>query len=135
MRWVRDQMVEDDYDLGLLMTHLERSIQPDKLPGRETVIRFQFTDLTDNASWWIVVEDDDIDVCIHDPGKEVDVFFNVPLTTMCELWMGEVSYKQAQTDGLLDLVGLPALTRKVENWLKPSRFAGIPPASAIMQPA
>lgn len=132
MRWVRHQMQEDDYDMGLLMTHLERSIQPDKLPGHETVIRFNFTDVTDNSHWWIVVEDDDIDVCIHDPGKDVDIFFNVALKTMCQLWMGEISYRQARADGLLELVGPGALTRKVENWLKPSIFAGIEPAHRIM---
>ena len=135
MRWMRHQMEEDDYDMGLLMTHLERSIQTDQLPGRETVIRFHFTDITDNADWWIVVEDDDIDVCIHDPGRDVDVFFNVPLRTMCELWMGEDSYKTAMAEGRLDLVGPADLTRHVERWLKPSIFAGVAPARDIMQPA
>ena len=42
MRWSRDQMSEDDFDLQLLMLYLERSIQPDKLIGNETVIRFNF---------------------------------------------------------------------------------------------
>jgi NAD(P)H-dependent flavin oxidoreductase YrpB (nitropropane dioxygenase family) len=126
------KMQEDDYDMGLLMTHLERSVQPDKLPGHETVIRFHFTDVTENSHWWIVVEGDDIDVCIHDPGKDVDIFFNVELKTMCELWMGEISYRQAKADNLLELVGPAALTRKVENWLKPSIFAGIEPANRIM---
>ena len=121
MRWERHQMVEDDYDLQLLMAHLERSVQTDKLIGHETVIRFHFTDLTDHASWWLVVEGDDIDVCLHDPGKDVDIYFNVPLKTMCQLWMGEISYKQAIADDLLTLVGPKALTKHVESWLKPSR--------------
>ena len=42
MRWARDQMSEDDFDLQLLMLYLERSIHPDKLIGNETVIRFNF---------------------------------------------------------------------------------------------
>ncbi|MEH6593285.1 MAG: helix-turn-helix domain-containing protein, partial [Halioglobus sp.] len=91
MRWARDNMTEDDFDLSLLMLYLQRSIQPDKLPGRETVLRFNFTDATDIPTWWIVASEDDIDVCVHDPGKEVDVYFNVDLRTMCELWMGEIS--------------------------------------------
>jgi len=134
MRWARHQMTEDDFDLDLLMTYLERSIQPDKLVGNKTVIRFNFTDVSDYASWWIVVENNNVDVCVHDPGKEVDVYFNVCVRVMCQLWMGDISYKRAVSDGLLNLVGPKSLTRNVESWLKPSIFAGIAPASAIIEP-
>ncbi len=135
MRWARESMDEDDFDLELLMLYLQRSVQPDKLPGRETVIRFNFTDNTDFAHWWLVVADEDVDVCVHDPGKEVDVYFNVDLRTMCELWMGDVSYKRAIADGKLQLVGPKALTRNVRDWLQPSIFDGIAPATAIVEPA
>lgn len=135
MRWARDNMAEDDYDLALLMLYLQRSIQPEKLPGRETVLRFNFTDATDVPTWWIVVSDGEIDVCIHDPGKEVDVYFNVDLQTMCQLWMGEVSYKRAIADKALTLVGPSALTRNISDWLAPSIFDGIPPAQQILEPA
>lgn len=134
MRWARDQMSEDDFDLELLMLYLERCVQTDKLPGKETVIRFNFTDVNDYPNWWIVVTGDETDVCIHDPGKEVDVHFTCTLRTMCELWTGDRSYKKAQADGSLLLVGLPALTRRVESWLKSSHFAGIPSARTIVEP-
>ncbi|MGI9294956.1 MAG: winged helix-turn-helix transcriptional regulator [Pseudomonadales bacterium] len=135
MRWARHQMTEDDFDLELLMLYLERSIQPDKLIGKETVIRFNFTDVQDYAHWWVVVTGDDVDVCVHDPGKEVDVYFNACVRVMCEVWMGDVSYKKAIADGKLNLVGPKALTRNVQDWLKPSIFAGIPPANTILEPA
>ncbi len=111
---------------------IEQAIQTEKLVGRETVIRFNFTDVKDIPSWWIVVAGDNIDVCVHDPGKEVDVYFTVCLRVMCQLWMGDISYKKAQAENKLTLVGQPALTRNVKEWLKPSIFADIPPASAIM---
>lgn len=134
MHWARHQMNEDDFDLGLLMTYLERSVQPDKLPGNETVIRFNFNDVKDYANWWIVVTGNSVDVCVHDPGKEVDVYFNVCVRVMCELWMGDITYRRAISEGKLKLVGPPALIRDVSNWLKPSIFAGSQPASAILQP-
>lgn len=134
MRWAREQMSEDDYDLQLLMLYLERSIQVDKLIGNQTVIRFNFTDVQDYPNWWIVVTNGDIDVCVHDPGKEVDVYFTVCLRVMCQLWMGDISYKKAIAENKLTLVGLPALTRNVKTWLKPSIFADIPSALAIMDP-
>jgi DNA-binding HxlR family transcriptional regulator len=135
MRWARNQMQGDDFDLSLLMVYLERSIQPDKLIGQETVIRFNFSDVTDYPHWWVVVTGDDIDVCTKDPGREVDVYFNVDVRTMCEVWMGDISYKKAIKDNRLQLVGITALTRNVNDWLKPSIFAGIAPAHEIADPA
>ncbi len=131
MRWARDQLQEDDFDLELLMTYLQRSVQPDKLIGQKTVIRFYFTDVSEYSYWWIVVEGEEVDICVHDPGHEVDVYFNVELRTMCELWMGDISYKKAIGEKKLQLLGLPALTKNVSDWLKPSGFAGIPPAHVI----
>lgn len=135
MRWARNQMKGDDFDLSLLMVYLERSIQPDKLIGQETVIRFNFSDVTDYPHWWVIATGDAIDVCTKDPGREVDVYFNVDVRTMCEVWMGDISYKKAIKDGRLQLVGIPALTRNVNDWLKPSIFAGIAPAHEIADPA
>lgn len=132
MHWARDQMLDEDFDPELLMLYLERSIQPDKLPGTLTVIRFNFMDVKDYPNWWIVVEDESVEVCIKDPGKEVDVYFNCCVRLMCELWMGDVSYKQALADGHLQLVGPKILTRNVSAWLAPSVFAGMKPASDIL---
>lgn len=134
MQWARQQMTEDDFDLELLMLYLERSIQPDKLSGRETVIKFNFTDVKDYPNWWIVVQNNDVDVCVRDPGKEVDVYFNACVRIMCQLWMGDISYRKAIADGNLKLVGHKALTQNVTAWLQPSIFAGMQPASAILEP-
>ena len=131
MRWARGKMDDADLDLELLMLYLQRSIVADKLPGNETVIRFKFTDIDQFSDWWIVVANDNIDVCVRDPGKEVDVYFTTDLRTMIEVWMGDAAYKTAISDGRLILVGQSAMTRNVESWLAPSVFTGIPPATAI----
>ena len=131
MRWARGKMDDADLDLELLMLYLKRSIRADKLPGNETIIRFKFTDIDQFSNWWIVVTDDDTDVCVRDPGKDVDVYFTTDLRTMIEVWMGDTPYKNAISDGRLKLVGPSALTRNVSGWLTPSYFSGIPPATAI----
>jgi len=131
MRWAREGMPEGDLDVELLMLYLERSVDVDKLIGTETVIRFQFTDLENLKDWWIVVKNDQVDTCIHDPGKDVDVYFTTDLRTMIQAWMGDISYKQAIADKRLMLVGPAELTRSVPQWIKPSLFDGIPPAKDI----
>lgn len=131
MRWARGKMDDSDLDLELLMLYLERCIQTDKLPGKETVIRFRFTDVDKFNEWWVVANEDDVDVCVRNPGKDVDIYFTTDLRTMIEVWMGDTPYKSAISDGRLTLVGPSALTRDVKSWLAPSIFAGIPPATAI----
>lgn len=132
MRWARGKMSDSEMDLELLMLYLQRSILPDKLPGKETVIRFMFTDIDEHKEWWLVVSEEKVDVCDRDPGKDVEVYFNTDLRTMIHLWMGDISYKSALADDKLKLIGPTGLTRNVSNWLVPSIFADIPPASAIV---
>ena len=71
---------------------------------------------------------------MHDPGKEVDVYINVGLRTMCEVWMEDISYRRAIKEGKLQLLGDPALTGTISQWLTPAMFAGIKPAHAIVAP-
>ncbi len=131
MRWARANMKQDDYDPELLMLYLQRSIQPDKLLGDETVIRFKFTDLKEMADWWLVVNGETIDVCIKDPGKEVDVYFTCDIKTLIDVWMGDLSYREAVKSGQLKVVGQSALTRNIFSWLTISIFADLPSASSI----
>ena len=131
MKWARGKLADSDLDVELLMLYLVRSIDPTRLVGDETVIRFNFTDLKQLKKWWLVVHGDNVDVCLEDPGKEVDVRFDVDLRTMIEIWMGDRTYRSAQRDGKLKLSGLPALTRNVTDWMTNSAYAGIAPPTEI----
>jgi len=131
MRWARDNMKDDDYDAELLMLYLQRSIQPDKLIGNESVIRFKFNDLKEMSDWWIVASGNDVDVCTKDPGKEVDVYFTSTVKTMIDVWMGDLSYRKAVKSGDLKVVGPGALTNNIFSWLNISVFADLPAADAI----
>ena len=131
MRWARNHMQEDDYDAELLMLYLQRSVQPDKLPGNESTIRFKFTDLKEMADWWLVAKSDEVDVCVKDPGKDVDVYFTCTVKTMIDVWMGDVTYRQAVRNGSLKVVGPSALTKDIFSWMNISMFAGLPSAAQI----
>ena len=62
MRWARANLTENDYDVELLMLYLKRSIVPEKLIGKETVIRFNFTDIDTYPDWWLVVKGEEVDL-------------------------------------------------------------------------
>lgn len=123
MLWARDQVLDTDLDVGLLMLYLERSIDPSLIVGGESVIRFKFHDLAEQQDWWLLVKGDRVDTCITDPGKDVDVYFNCTLRTMHDLWMGDRSYREAVEAGDLIIEGEAALTRNIPKWLRPSVFA------------
>jgi DNA-binding HxlR family transcriptional regulator len=132
MRWARTNLTESDYDVALLMLYLERSIVPDMLPGNETVIQFNFSDIGDLPNWWIVVTGDQVDVCTSDPGKDVEVYFNTTVKTMTDVWMGEMTYREATSAGALVMTGPRALTRNVAGWMRNCIFADLPAAREIL---
>jgi DNA-binding HxlR family transcriptional regulator len=130
-RWARAGMPDTDLDLDLLMLYLERSVDAQKLPGKETVIRFHFTDVQKYNSWWLIVTGDSIDTCVQDPGKDVDIYLTTDLRTMIAAWMGDLSYKKAVNEGRMKLIGPPLLINNMSSWLKDASFAGIRPADEI----
>lgn len=124
--WAKHNLLEDDYDVDFLMYYLERSIDPAALPGAETIIRFEFKDLTGQKNWWIVAQNDRVELCIKDPGRDVDVFINSTVKTLTDVWMGDRSWRDAIKAEELYLQGPPDLTRNVNAWLKPSIFVDSP---------
>jgi len=131
MRWARSNLTEKDYDVELLMVYLRRSIIPDKLIGKETVIRFKFTDVAEYPDWWLVVTGENIDLCVNDPGNDVDVYFTSSVKTMADIWMGDTTYKKATREGSLIVVGDKNLTRNITAWMSNSIFTDLPSAKEI----
>jgi DNA-binding HxlR family transcriptional regulator len=120
--WARDRLTQDDFDIEFLMYYLERSVDPQQLPGDRTVIQFKFRDLTEQTDWWLLIDGDEVDVCITPPGRDVDVYFTTTVRTMHDVWMGDRSYRDAMTAGDLVVEGETALTKRISTWLRPSVF-------------
>jgi DNA-binding HxlR family transcriptional regulator len=126
--WARQNVLDADLDVEFLMYYLERSIDPARLIGDQSVIQFKFKDLIKQQDWWLLVKDDKTDLCLSDPGRDVDVYFSCNLRTMHDVWMGDRSYSEAMASGDLIVEGEPALLRSIKSWLRPSVFADSPRA-------
>lgn len=120
--WARHNVLDEDFDVDFLMLYLERSIDPSKLIGNESVIQFKFTDLVEQSDYWLLVRDENVDLCLKNPGKDVDVYFTCTVRTMHDVWMGDRTYRDAIKSGDLYVQGDPALTRNIKSWLRPSVF-------------
>ena len=125
-RWVRSQMSKNDLSVELLMWDMRRTINRSALPPNRTVLHFEFKDLEKKyKNWWMLAEDNEIDLCVDDPGFDPDVRFTCDLKTMTQLWLGDTTLSKAQSSGKLDISGSSRLTRNIPKWLVFSGFSNI----------
>ena len=125
-RWVRSQMSKNDLSVELLMWDMRRTINCAALPQRRIVLHFEFKDLDKKFNnWWMLAENNVIDLCIDDPGFDSDVTFVSDLRTMTQLWLGDTTLSGARSSGKLDVSGSSALTRNIPKWLVFSGFSSI----------
>jgi DNA-binding HxlR family transcriptional regulator len=116
MRWARDQLTDDELDVEFLMQELRRRLQTEHLPDGETVICLMFDDLSEHKTWWLLVEDDTVDLCTDDPGKDVDLYVSSGVRAMVEVWEGDVDIRTALRDGSIQAHGPRHLVRTMPNW-------------------
>jgi hypothetical protein len=92
-------------------------------PGRTTV-QFLYPDVHEKrCSYWLVIEDGEADLCLIDPGHEVDLHVRSPLRTMTAIWMGYTTLRAEMAGGVVEVDGPPALRRSMSSWLGLSPFA------------
>lgn len=128
-RWVRSDMSRDDLDPSLLMWDMHRRIDTSYFPAGRSVLRFEYFDYPAKMRlWWLVIKDGDVDICLKDPGYDIDLFVRTRLKTMTQVWVGDLSVSKARRDRLLDLSGNTALKNDMPKWIGRSLLAGIPPA-------
>lgn len=130
-RWVRNRLTEQDLDAGLLMWDIHRNIQTEQLPAKRTVIYFEFADAKKGMRcWWLVIEKGEVDLCLEDPGHEIDLSVVAGLQCFTRIWMGDVSLASARARGEVKLEGQGRLKQTVTKWLGPSPLAGVKAATA-----
>lgn len=124
-RWTRSRLTREDYDPSLLMWDIRRNIDIDRLPGgRRTVIEIDLHG-ADQAfrHWWLVVDAGDVDLCLKDPGYEVNLRVAADVKTMVEIWLGRQSMGEAKRTSKLTFDGPQSLASSFWRSLKLSPFA------------
>lgn len=132
MRWARGQLSDDELDVEFLMWDIQRRLDTDMLPDGETILCFTFNDLTSFNNWWLIVTNNDVDVCTENPGKDVDLYINTTLRNLVEIWEGDVAIKTAQQKNIVKTQGNKRLAKTMSDWLGICLYADIRPGDPAL---
>ncbi len=122
-QWSKTGLSEHDLDDALLVWSLRRMLRvPDSLRERRTALRFDFFGLPPAArvarrSWWLVAERGEVEVCLKDPGYELDMVVSADLRSFMEVLLGQRALKSALRDRSIRVDGAPAMVRQLRHWL------------------
>ena len=123
-RWVRTSLVVDDLDASLLMWDMRRSVNPDAFPNHRVVVQFEYPDASEGArDWWLVSENGEIELCLNEPGGDVDVVVRSALATMTAVWTCQMAFTDAVMNGEIEVFGDDQLTARLSDWLQASALS------------
>ncbi len=126
-RWVRNVLGEDELDAGLLMWAISGAIDAGEFPATRSVVQFTFSDRPKLRYdlWWLVVDDGDVDMCIDDPGFDVDLYVTTDLRTLTKVSIGDIPAREAVRSGAIELHGARQLAAGFDRWMGFSPFANV----------
>jgi DNA-binding HxlR family transcriptional regulator len=124
IKWARSRLTEDDYDPNLVMWDIRRRIDVSGFPQRRIVISFMFQDMpSSRRSYWLIVDNGEVDLCVKYPGFDVDLSFVTTAKVMADIWMGYSIMKKEIRNKKLVLSGARALKSSYDDWFSYSVFS------------
>ena len=124
-RWIDTKTSLEHLDASLLMWDMRRNLNPKTMLKRRSVIQFQYPELPPKQRlWWLLVDTNgEVDLCLIDPGFDVDLFVSTDLRTMTAIWMGLDNVRDAKSARRLVLTGDRKLAADMQTWLGLSPLA------------
>ena len=125
LRWARRRLEDEDIDVACFMWDFHRTLKVDELPEGDTVFCIQFPEQDTYQKWWLIANDDTVDLCTDNPGRDVDIYLSSSLITLVSIWMGDIPVKDALDAGQLELIGEAYLVNSAARWFPMSRYAHV----------
>ena len=72
--------------------------------------------------YWLLLQRPQPDVCVHDPGYDVDVEVRAEPEALPRACLGQLPLAGAVKDGRIELTGASHLRRALSEWLGVTRF-------------
>jgi len=127
-RWIDSELSLENLDVQLLMWDMRRNLDLQPMPRRKSVIEFLYPEQrAQERQWWLTAAPEqkgaEVDVCLIDPGFNVDLYVSTDLRTMTAIWMGCDSVRTAVETRRMALTGDKVLADQMQTWLGLSPFA------------
>lgn len=128
-RWAVAELSEDDLDPALLMWDVHRNMPGDEMPEHRAVVRFELVDVDGpQRRWWLMAQPEGGDVCMTDPGFEVDLHVRVSLRVLTRYWLGHSAWRDVLASDDCELTGPRWAQRALPRWM------GRSPLSTLGEP-
>ncbi len=115
-------------DARVLMWNMRRKVNTAVLPrNRSCVIQFIYAELPEaERNYWLISKPGHpVDMCMHDPGHDVDLYVTADLRAMTSAWMGMSTLQAEINQGNIELVGDESLVRSIGDWMVRSHYASL----------
>lgn len=117
-RWSRRQLAEGEIDLGLLIWALERQVDATAFAKPQSLVRLEFADQPkEKRLWWFINRDGACELCLEDPGFEVDLYLAATLPDMIYILRGDLPLARALSSGRLEAIGSAPARKALRAWL------------------
>lgn len=130
-RWAFEEPEEDELDPVLLMWWMRSRVCIDQLPNRRVVIRFDFQGAR-YETFWLLLSQEDVSVCLTDPGFDLDLLVTADLSAFFQIWLGRLTFANALQANQVEVDGIPALADALPSWFAYSLAA--PAVRAAQKP-
>lgn len=115
-RWAFGEPRHDELDPDVLMWWIRGGIDPGAFDRRRVVIHVSLPGAK-RTRYWLVVEPEDVSLCLTDPGFGTDLVIETSLKVLYQVWEGRIELGAAVRDGLLRLDGTRELVRRLPKAL------------------
>jgi DNA-binding HxlR family transcriptional regulator len=124
-KWAFDEPEPAELNPVLLLWWMRERVNRDVLPKEQVVVEFRFRE-TRPKQFWLVLNPEDISVCVKHPGFEIDMLVQAELAALYKVWYGQLTFAQAMDEAQLEIDSTPALIRAFPKW-----FALSPAAETV----
>ncbi|MEW5918879.1 MAG: helix-turn-helix domain-containing protein [Gemmatimonadota bacterium] len=121
-KWASKDLTDEHLDPDFLMWALRRMVKVDALPAHRVVVLFRFPREQDRH-FWLVLERPSVDLCLFDPGFDVDLELRAEVHALARVCLGHAPLLQVMKAGQVEVLGAPSQRRALCTWLGTTRFA------------
>jgi len=126
-RWTRRRLKDHEIDLGLLVWGLESGTDPGAFGARRCLVRLELADQVDSKRlWWFLNQKGTCELCLDDPGGEVNLYLACTLPDAIYLLRGDLSPARAIETERLEVLGDSWARRHLKDWLNLGPLTQIP---------